>query len=171
MSDKKTYYMVRTAMFAALTFVATFIIKIPTPGTSGYIHPGDALVILSGIILGPVYGAAAAAIGSALSDAIGGYAIYIPATFIIKGIIGLVSGLIYNSALFSHLKNRTRCILCGLFAAIFVPAGYFAFEIFIYGKAAVASIPLNLIQGISGLVISVLLLPVMTRINNVSLSK
>ena len=44
-----------TALFAALACVATMSIRIPTPGTGGYIHPGDAIVILAGIILGPVY--------------------------------------------------------------------------------------------------------------------
>ena len=32
---------VTTALFAALACVATMSIRIPTPGTSGYIHPGD----------------------------------------------------------------------------------------------------------------------------------
>ena len=62
-----------TALFAALACVATMSIRIPTPGTGGYIHPGDAIVILAGIILGPVYGMLAGGIGSALSDLIGGY--------------------------------------------------------------------------------------------------
>ena len=39
---------VMTALFAALSCVATMSIHIPTPGTGGYIHPGDAVVILSG---------------------------------------------------------------------------------------------------------------------------
>ena len=47
---------VMTALFAALACVATMSIRIPTPGTGGYIHPGDAIVILSGVILGPVWG-------------------------------------------------------------------------------------------------------------------
>ena len=38
-----------TALFAALACVATMSIRIPTPGTGGYIHPGDAIVILAGI--------------------------------------------------------------------------------------------------------------------------
>ena len=42
-------------------------IRIPTPGTGGYIHPGDAIVILSGVILGPAYGFLAAGIGSCMS--------------------------------------------------------------------------------------------------------
>ena len=43
-----------TALFAALACVATMSIRIPTPGTNGYIHPGDAIVILSGVILGGI---------------------------------------------------------------------------------------------------------------------
>ena len=42
---------IMTALFAALACVATMSIRIPTPGTGGYIHPGDAIVILAGIIL------------------------------------------------------------------------------------------------------------------------
>ena len=63
----KTKKIIITALFAALTCVATMIVKIPTP-TMGYIHPGDAIVLLSGFILGPVYGGLAAGIGSAFSD-------------------------------------------------------------------------------------------------------
>ena len=48
--------LVISALFAALACVATLSIRIPTPGTNGYIHPGDAIVILSGVFLGPVYG-------------------------------------------------------------------------------------------------------------------
>ena len=57
----------------ALVCTATMVIRIPTPGTNGYIHPGDALVILSGIFLGPVQGLLAAGSGSALADFRGGY--------------------------------------------------------------------------------------------------
>ena len=46
--------LILAALFAALSCVATMSIRIPTPGTGGYIHPGDAIVILSGVILGPV---------------------------------------------------------------------------------------------------------------------
>ena len=62
---------IMTALFAALACVATMSIRIPTPGTGGYIHPGDAIVILAGIILGPVYGMLAGGIGSAPACASG----------------------------------------------------------------------------------------------------
>ena len=69
---------ITAALFAALTFAATMAVRIPTPGTSVYIHPGDALVILSGVILGPSSGFLAAGIGSALADLLGGYFVYVP---------------------------------------------------------------------------------------------
>ena len=87
---------VMSALFAALACVATMSIRIPTPGTGGYIHPGDAIVILSGIVLGPLWGLLAGGIGSALADLLGGYFIYVPITFIIKGMVALTAGLIYQ---------------------------------------------------------------------------
>lgn len=44
--------MVTTALLAAFTCIATMSIQIPTP-TLGYVHPGDSLVLLCGILLGP----------------------------------------------------------------------------------------------------------------------
>ena len=92
----QTQKLVLTALFAALTCVATMVIRIPTPGTGGYIHPGDALVILSGLILGPAYGFIAAGLGSGLSDLIGGYLFYVPATFLIKGLVACLAALAYQ---------------------------------------------------------------------------
>ena len=59
----KTKNIIFTALFAALTCVATMIIKLPTP-TMGYIHPGDAIVLLSGLLLGPWYGSFAAGLAA-----------------------------------------------------------------------------------------------------------
>lgn len=156
-----------TALFAALACVATMSIRIPTPGTGGYIHPGDAIVILSGVILGPVYGFLAAGIGSALSDLIGGYFVYVPITFIIKGLVALVSGLIYQKMCHSGKNRYLAVILGGVADIVFVAGGYFICELFLYGSGAIASIPANIIQGIGGLVISAVLYPVLIAIPDV----
>lgn len=158
---------VMTALFAALACVATMSIRIPTPGTSGYIHPGDAIVILAGVILGPVYGMFAGGIGSALSDLIGGYFIYVPITLVIKGLVALVSGLIYQKMYHSAKSRYIAVILGGITDIIFVAGGYFICEFFIYGSGAAASIPANIIQGIGGLVISAVLYPVLIAIPDV----
>ena len=156
-----------TALFAALACVATMSIRIPTPGTSGYIHPGDAIVILAGIILGPVYGMLAGGIGYALSDLIGGYFVYVPITLVIKGLVALVSGLIYQKMCRSGKNRYIAVILGGITDIVFVAGGYFICEFFLYGSGAAASIPANIIQGIGGLIISAVLYPVLIAIPDV----
>ena len=104
--------LILAALFAALSCVATMSIRIPTPGTGGYIHPGDAIVILSGVILGPVWGFLAGGIGSALSDLIGGYFIYVPITFVIKGLVALAAGLLYQK-IGKNQKSRYIAVILG----------------------------------------------------------
>ena len=151
-----------TALFAALACVATMSIRIPTPGTGGYIHPGDAIVILAGIILGPVYGMLAGGIGSALSDLIGGYFVYVPITLVIKGLVALVSGLIYQKMCRSGKNRYIAVILGGITDIVFVAGGYFICEFFFSGTGATARIPTNITQGLGGPLISSVLYPVLT---------
>lgn len=162
---KNTKKLVLSALFAALACVATFAIRIPTPGTGGYIHPGDAIVILAGIFLGPGYGALAAGIGSAMSDLIGGYFIYVPITFLIKASIAFLCGHGFRG-LKEHGTNQYAAVaVCGVIDALVVVAGYGICEIFLYGAPAAAASALpNLIQGIGGLVIALLLFPVLSAV-------
>ena len=104
--------LILAALFAALSCVATMSIRIPTPGTGGYIHPGDAIVILSGVILGPVWGFFAGGIGSTLSDLIGGYFVYVPITFVIKGLVALVAGHLYQK-IGKTQKSRYVAVVLG----------------------------------------------------------
>ena len=159
--------LILAAWFAALSCVATMSIRIPTPGTGGYIHPGDAIVILSGVILGPVWGFLAGGIGSALSDLIGGYFIYVPITFVIKGLVALAAGLLYQKVGKNQKSRYIAVILGGVADIILVAGGYFVCEFFIYGAGAAASIPANIIQGVGGLVISCILYPILISIPNV----
>ena len=159
--------LILAALFAALSCVATMSIRIPTPGTGGYIHPGDAIVILSGVILGPVWGFLAGGIGSALSDLIGGYFIYVPITFVIKGLVALAAGLLYQKVGKNQKSRYIAVILGGVADIILVAGGYFVCEFFIYGAGAAASSPANIIQGVGGLVISCILYPILISIPNV----
>lgn len=160
--------LVIAALFAALACTATMSIRIPTPGTGGYIHPGDAIVILSGIVLGPVWGLLAGGIGSALADLLGGYFIYVPITFVIKGVVSFTAGLIYQKIGKTKKSRYTAVILGGMIDIVFVAGGYFLCEFFMYGTAAAASIPANIIQGASGLIIAVVLYPVLITIPDIS---
>ena len=89
--QKRLRNLVYTAMMAALVAVATLFIHIPIPMQSGYCNLGDALILCSGALLGP-WAAAAAAVGSAMADLLLGYAVYAPATAVIKGAMGWIAG-------------------------------------------------------------------------------
>ena len=171
--SEKTRTVIMAALMAALTCVGTMIIRIPTP-TMGYIHPGDGFVLLSGLLLGPVWGALAAGIGSALTDLIGGYFIYVPATLIIKALTALTGW-----ALFTAIKKVTgegklipALIISGIVGELVMVAGYFLYEIFLLADgslaagilASAAGIPANLIQGVFGVVISTILFPLLNRL-------
>ena len=159
---------VLAALFAAFACVATMSIRIPTPGTGGYIHPGDAVVILSGIILGPHWGLLAAGIGSALADLLGGYFIYVPITCVIKGAVAFAAGLIYQKIGKTAKSRGAAVVLGGIADIVLVAGGYFLCEAMMYGvAAAAASVPANLIQGISGLVIGALLYPVLLTVPDI----
>ena len=76
-------------VMAALVFVMTYFPKVPVPVTGGYIHLGDGAIFLAGMLLGPL-AVASAAIGSALSDLVGGYVPYVLPTLVIKGLMALL---------------------------------------------------------------------------------
>ncbi len=159
--------MVTAALFAALACVATMSIRIPTPGTNGYIHPGDAIVILSGIVLGPAWGLLAAGIGSALADLIGGYFFYVPVTFVIKGAVAFLAGVIYQRMGRTARSRYAAVILGGVGDIALVAGGYFLCESVVYGAAAAASVPANVVQGVSGLLLSVVLYPVLLKVPDI----
>ena len=96
MRDANIKKLVLAALMAALTYVATSIVQIPSP-MQGYVNLGDCIVLLSGWILGPWWGAAAGGIGSMLVDLLGGYGHYAPGTLIIKGCMALVAALIVKA--------------------------------------------------------------------------
>ncbi len=163
----KTKKLVLSALFMALTCVATMSIRIPTPGTGGYIHLGDAFTILAGILFGPVWGFLIAGLGSSLADFLGGYFLYVPITFLIKGLIALFSAFAFRKFSSSSKKYYLPLAFGGMADIILVAGGYFLFEFFLYGKGAAASIPANLIQGISGLLLSQILYPVLAAVPDV----
>ena len=80
MRDANIKKLVLAALMAALTYVATSIVQIPSP-MQGFVNLGDCIVLLSGWILGPWWGAAAGGIGSMLVDLLGGYGHYAPASW------------------------------------------------------------------------------------------
>ena len=157
---QKTLKLVLSALMAALVYVATSIIQIPSP-VNGYVNLGDCFVLLSGWLLGPWWGAAAGGIGSMLADLLLGYGHYAPGTLIIKGVMALAAALIFKA----FRKNGAGALVSGVVAEIIMVAGYFGYAGLLLGKGigAAASIPGNLVQAAMGLVIGFVLLKVMQK--------
>lgn len=160
--NTSTKKIVIAALMAALTCVATMIIKIPSP-LNGYVNLGDCIVLVAGWMLSPTYGFLAAGLGSALADVFSGYMTYAPATFVIKGLMALVA--FYGFKLLrKKLGNLPSGIISGVAAELVMILGYFVFEGFLYGFIPSAvNIPANGMQGIAGVVIGVLLAKVFEK--------
>ena len=158
----KTQKIVFSALLASLVCVATMIIKIPSP-LKGYINLGDCVVLLSGWILSPVYGFLAAGVGSGLADIFSGYAVYAPATFIIKGLMAVVAHFVFKM-MSKRLPALPSHITSGFLAEVLMVGGYFLFEGFLYGFIPSAvNIPANAVQGVAGLILGVVLVRVFEK--------
>ncbi|MBW1891714.1 MAG: ECF transporter S component [Deltaproteobacteria bacterium] len=146
----------------ALSAIATMVIRIPIPATTGYFNIGDVFVVLAGLWLGPLAGALVGGLGPTIADAIG-FPVFIPATMVTKGLEGFLVGLIASRAQGSSMKLRTVAAFVG---GLTVVVGYFVFEAYIYpamgksmpafavtdiGAAIVEAFP-NTVQGIIGAV-------------------
>ncbi len=157
-----TQKIVASALFSALICVATMLIKIPSP-FKGYIHIGDCIVLLASWLLSPLYGFLGVGIGSALADVFSGYAMYVPATFIIKGCMALIAH--YGFALLHKRTNGTLAqIVSGGVAELWMCVGYFVFEGVLYGFApSVANLLPNGVQGVAGLILGCILIKVFEK--------
>lgn len=164
---EQTRTLVMAGLFAALGCVATLLLQVPSP-TGGYLNLGDTVVILGAYLLGPVFGAVAGGVGPALADLLSGYAIYVPATLVIKAAMGLLAAVLYRTA------GRRGMVLCGGAAEAVMVAGYWLFDgllafsagggslgICLTGSAA--GIPGNLVQAAFGIAASTLLAMALRR--------
>jgi uncharacterized membrane protein len=152
---RSTLDIVLTAVFAALTTVATVVIAVPIPMTGGYLNFGDAMVMVSGMLLGPMGGLLAGGIGSAMGDVALGYVHFAPITFVVKGLEGLVVGVF--SARASRMMRITLTDTVGLvLAAGVMMLGYMFFETILFGfPAALAELlTANWIQVTVGAIIA-----------------
>ena len=82
-----TSALVLTAVLIALATLFTMYTKnSSTWALRGYFNVGDVVIMTSALLLGRKYGAYIGAIGPALADLFLGYAVFVPITFVVKGI-------------------------------------------------------------------------------------
>lgn len=129
-------------LLAGVVAALTMVLRIPIPGTQGYMNLGDMAVVFSGLFLGKKYGAIAGGIGSAAADLIGGFFVFVPITLIAKGVEGYVAGSL----------GRRHPAWLALAGGIMVSI-YFVAEVFLPGMglaAAISELPFNLVQAVVG---------------------
>lgn len=156
--DRNVKRIVILAMLTALTALATMFLKIPT-GIGGYMNLGDAVILSGSAVIGP-WVALPAAVGCAFADLLLGYVSYIPATLLIKSLMGLFAG-----KYLSHHAANPRAIGVMALCEGFMVIGYLLFEIMVFGKGyALASILSNVLQAVLSILAAVALLPFTERV-------
>lgn len=153
MQNIQTRELTKMAMLIALTTVMTMVVRIPTPGTNGYLNLGDMVVFISALTLGKKGGFIVGGLGSSLADLLLGYSHYAPITLIVKGLEGYIAG----SLLETKWGSKTKLIPL-VIGGVFMAVGYYIPETFMYGnKAALVGLPANIMQGLLGAVSAILL--------------
>ena len=140
-----------TAIFAALVYVVTAYLHIPT--YNGYVHCGDGFIFIAACLLPMPYSVIVGVLGAMLADLLTGFAIWAPGSMIIKGLLAL---------LFTCKSNKiltVRNLIMLLPAALISAGGYYLYEVLITGSfvASLAGIPGSLTQAAASSTVFVVL--------------
>ena len=138
---KKIKLISLTGIFTAIVFVFTAYFHIPSH--TGYTHIGDAFIYLAACILPLPYGIFVGAVGALLADCLTGFALWAPATIIIKSVSVI---LFCQNGKIITLKN---CLALFASSALCI-GGYYLYEAILTGNfiAALAGIPGYVTQSI-----------------------
>lgn len=139
-----------TAVMTAIVFVLTRMVQVPTPA-KGYIHLGDAGVFFSAFAFGPWVGAVAGGLGTGLSDLTSGFPQWAIFSLLIHGLEGWIVG--WTSRRWDGVAG---IILSTVVGGVVVVVGYLGAGILLSGVgAALAELPLNVVQVAGGALVGV----------------
>jgi len=124
--NQKTRQLCVSALFAAIIYIFTAFFHIPSH--TGYTHVGDAFLYLAASLLPLPYGAAAGAIGELLADLLGGYAMWMPGT----GIIKALTALCFTGRARTIVNRRNLWAIVPSF--VLCVGGYYLYECLITGN-------------------------------------
>jgi uncharacterized membrane protein len=148
--DKALIQLSIMVVMTALVAVGTLIIRIPNP-MGGYFNVGDVMIFVSALTFGPLMGGVAGGLGSAIADMIG-FPLFALPTFVIKGLEGLLAGLIGDR------RSVFRDVFAVIVAGCEMILGYFLVEWLVlqWGLGgALAEVPANIVQIVVGGVVGV----------------
>ncbi len=168
MKHNKILLLTSTALFTALVTVATAVIQIPVG--NGYTHFGDSVIYLSACILPAPYAVFASSAGAVFADLFTGFAIYAPATAVIKALNTLPFILM---RIYLKKRNKDDKILNLQICFMLIPTtlitifGYLLAEYFMFGQkfAVVSAFTGGWLQPTGSLIIFIILAAAFDRIN------
>lgn len=162
MQNKMTRKLVLCALFIALVFIITYLVKFPIGIGGAYINAGDAFIYTAGVAMSGPWAALAAGVGSMLADLLvgSGAAIYAPGTLVIKAAMGLIVGL----ALYGRKASVLRYIVFMVISSLVMVIGYGIYEFILFKEFAKINFYFNLIQAAGGVVLGVPLALLVRRI-------
>ena len=157
MRNKSLLKLTNTAIFTVIIMLSTMLVKFSTGLGEGYIHFGDCVIYLAACILPFPYCLIAAALGGALADILGGFAIWAIPTAIIKMLIAMPFAI--NNKSNKILSKRTA--LMPLISGVITILGYFIAECILYSvPSATLSLIGNTIQAVaSGILFYIIAIP------------
>lgn len=118
------------------------------------------MVMVAALTFGPVVGGIAGGLGSALADFLGGWYVWVPFTLVVKGIEGLLAGLIMRKG--GEGRGSLWVVLAWIVGGLEMVGGYFLVQVYMYGfSAALVEAPFNFVQmavgGVVGIPVSIAL--------------
>ena len=151
MKNRKLKFMCLAGIFTAIVFVFTAYLHVPSH--TGYTHVGDGFIYFAACLLPLPYAVFVGAAGALLADCLTGFAVWAPASVIIKA-----------AAVFMFTSKKSRMIVLRNLIAL-IPAsglcigGYYLYEALITGNftAPLSGIPGYITQSVLSSILFILL--------------
>ncbi|MFQ3295431.1 MAG: putative membrane protein [Halobacteriales archaeon] len=136
-----------SAVFAAAVAVATY--AMPISIGAGYFNLGEVLIYTAAFLFGPIVAGLAGGVGAAAADAYLGYMMWVPITFVVKGLEGAVVGYLAG-------QDPRRKVLAVAVGAPIMIVGYFVASAYLIGfpYAIGNELPMDVLQAVVGLAVA-----------------
>ncbi|MBC2579716.1 ECF transporter S component [Clostridium sp. DJ247] len=173
-SSVKVQDMVQVALMAAMTYIATAVINIPSGViVKGVVHLGDTMIFLAAVLLGRKKAFLSAAIGMCMFDLLSPYAVWAPFTFVIKGVMAYIAASIAYRKDYDG-NNVLNNIAGFALSGIWMIGAYYVAGVIImhfitniaFSQAfilAAAEIPGNITQVVAGIVLALPLTKILKK--------
>lgn len=117
--QSEVFKLIEMAMYAAMIVLAIQLIRVPMPSaiSNSMVHPGNALVAISGLLMGYKRGLIASSLGLFIFDLMNGYGVLGAIDTVLQSVvIILLIEWLYN--LLKHHDTKKNIFIIGIWAAI-----------------------------------------------------